>query len=260
MNLFVEFLKASARIQSVFFLPEVAMVGVILLYLPRTRVWGRRWLTAALVCFWFVSTPIGSGLLSWPLTRSATRLESREQAAGARMVVVLGGGIVRHVADNIGIDDLQGSALRVIEGARLYRLLDEPMVVVSGGNPGYLDLARPEASAYLRGMEALGVPADHVIVEDESHTTHDEAVILKRMFVSLKIDRFVLVTAPTHMPRSLALFRKAGMHPIPSASRLRNGRPIVWWTALPDLESLTISDDSLYEYAAWVYYRLMGWV
>jgi uncharacterized SAM-binding protein YcdF (DUF218 family) len=260
MSLFADFLKQNLRIQSPYFLLEIVAFGVVLLYLPRTRVWGRRWLTAAIVGYWCVSTPMGSWLLSEPLARTATRIESREQAAGARMVVVLGGGTFPHVADNMGIDDLRDSALRVIEGARLYHLLGDATIVVSGGNPGHMDMARPEAAGYLRAIEALGVPGNHVIIEDESHTTREEAVILKRLFASLAVDRFVLVTSPLHMSRSLALFRKAGMHPIASASRLRNGQSIEWWTALPDTESLAISDGALYEYAAWVYYTMKGWV
>ena len=117
-------------------MPEVLLIGVVLLYLPRTRLWGRRWLTVAVLGFWMLATPLGSWALSEPLARTAPRIESREQAGGARVVVVLGGGISRHTADNIGIDDLEESALRLIEGARLYGLLDSPTIVVSGGNPG----------------------------------------------------------------------------------------------------------------------------
>lgn len=260
MQLIADLLKQNLRLQSPFFALNVMAVGILLLYLPRTRVWGRRWLTFAVVGIWFASTPFGSWVISAPLSRLATRIESREEAQGARMVVVLGGGISPHVADGMGLDDLKESALRVIEGARLYRMLGDPTVLVSGGNPGRLNLARPEASAYLRAIESLGVPGDRVMVEDESRTTREEAVILRDLFASLKVDRFVLVTSPTHMPRSLAIFRKAGMHPIPSAARLRSEQYMDWRQVTPDMDSIIISDDACYEYAAWVFYWLRGWV
>lgn len=259
MQLFVDYIKASWRFDSPFFLFDLITVGLVLLYLPRTRIWGRRWLTAAVVGFWFISTPIGSWLVSAPLAWNAPRIESREQA-GADVVIVLGGGTEVFVADGMGVDDLQKSALRVIEGARLYRVLGDPTVIVSGGNTSRLETPRPEADTHRRAMVELGVPVNRVIVEDTSLTTHDQALILKRMLAARNVDRFVLVTSPTHMPRSLATFRAAGMNPVPSAARPRSDGPLAWWTVVPDRESMLLSDSAFYEYAAWIYYRLKGWV
>lgn len=260
MQLFVDYIKGAWRLESPFFLLDVMTVGVVLLYAARTRVWGRRWLTSAILGFWFVSTPVGSWLLSAPLAWNAPRIESREQAAGAGVVVVLGGGTEVYLADGLGVDDLARSALRVIEGARLYRVLGNPTVIVSGGNTSRLERPRPEADAYRRALVELGVPSDRVTVEDQSLTTHDQALILKKMLAARDVDRFVLVTSPTHMLRSLATFRAAGMDPIPSASRPRSDREIAWWNVVPDRESMLLSDSAAYEYAAWIYYRLKGWV
>lgn len=259
MELFVDYLKGSWRLESPFFLLDVVTVGLVLLYLPWTRVWGGRWLTGAVVGFWFISTPIGSRLIAAPLAWNAPRIESREQA-GTDVVVVLGGGTEVYAADGMGVDDLQKSALRVMEGARVYRVLGNPIVIVSGGNTSRLKTPRPEAHAYRRAIVELGVPAGRVFVEDRSLTTHDQALILKTMLAERKVDRFVLVTSPTHMPRSLATFRAAGMNPVPSASRPRSDRPVVWWGVVPDRESMLLSDSAAYEYAAWIYYRLKGWV
>ncbi len=259
MQLFVDYIKGSWRLESPFFLLDVVTIGLVLLYLPRTRAWGRRWLTAVVVGFWFISTPFGSWLVSAPLAWNAPRIESREQA-GTDVVIVLGGGTRVHVADGMGVDDLVRSALSVIEGARLYGVLGNPTVIVSGGNTSLLEPPRPEADAFRRVIMALGVPADRVIVEDKSLTTHDQALILKAMLAARKVDRFVLVTSPAHMPRSLATFRSAGMNPVPSAARARSDRPLAWWTVVPDRESMLVSDSAAYEYAAWIYYRLKGWV
>ena len=260
MDLIADYLKNTFRLISPFFLLGVVTIGVVLLYIPRTRVWGRRWLAAAVVGFWFVSTPIGSWALSAPLASKAQRIELPEQAAGADVVVVLGGGIQSYGADGLAVDDLAAGALRVIEGARLYRLLGHPLVIVSGGNRGYLKVPRLEAAAYRRGILELGVPADRIIVEDQSQTTRGQALELKEILISRKVDRFVLVTDPTHMLRSLATFRAAGMNPIPSASRSRSDRNRVPWTLRPDHESLAVSDSAAYEYAALVYYWLKGWM
>lgn len=217
-------------------------------------------MTAVVVGFWFLSTPFGSWAFAAPLTRAAQRIESREQAAGADVVVVLTGGTDTHLADGFGLDDMRGGALRAIEGARLYRVLGNPTVIVSGGNAGRLDVPRPEAEKYRRAIVELGVPADRVIVEDQSLNTRTQALMVKGILASRNVDRFVLVTSPTHMSRSLAAFRALGMHPVQSASRARSGADESWRTVLPDPQSLRISDSAAYEYTAWIYYRLKGWV
>ena len=260
MQLFVDYLKGSWRLSSPFFLLDLVTIGVVLLYLPRTRAWGRRWLTAAVAGFWFVATPLGSSLLSAPLTRNTPRIESVDQAGGADVIVVLGGGTDVYQADGMGLDDLEESALSVIEGARLYQLLGDPMVIVSGGNTDRLEQARSEAEAFERAIVELGVPPERVTVEDRSMTTRDQALILKTMLAAWNVERFILVTSPTHMSRSLATFRAAGLSPVPSAARLRTDRPAPWWTVVPDRESMQLSDSAAYEYAAWIYYRLRRWV
>src|SRR5690349_8878753 len=106
MQVVVDYLKGSWRLESPFFLLDLVAVGVALLYLPRTRIWGRRWLTTVALGYWALSTPAGSWMFSAPLAWHAPRIESRAQAANADIVVVLGGGIETHVADRRGIDDL----------------------------------------------------------------------------------------------------------------------------------------------------------
>jgi uncharacterized SAM-binding protein YcdF (DUF218 family) len=77
------------------------------------------------------------------------------------------------------------------------------------------------------------------------------------MLAARHIDRIVLVTAPTHLPRSLATFRALGIDAVPAPSRLRGDRPVL--SLWPDRESLVVSDDALYGYVSWYYYRLRGW-
>ena len=233
--------------------------GVAMLFWRRTWRVGRAWLATALVGFWLIATPIGAWLVSLPLAGATPpRLTSPDQARGAQAVVVLGGGIISYVDAGIALDDLGDSAPRVIEGARVYRLLGDPLVVVSGGNTEHLDPPRTEAAAYRDAMIRLGVPPARILVEDQAMTTREEALRLKPMLASRRIERIVLVTAPTHLSRSLAAFRAVGIDAVPSASALfthQEGHRSLW----PDHESLMISDNALYDYAGWLYYRLRGW-
>src|SRR5689334_22146861 len=176
MDTLVALLKENFRLASPPFMLVILAVGVALLFRPRRARLGKWWLTLAVAGFWILSTPAGSWLVSEPLARGATRIESREQAKGAQAVVVLGGGITSYVADGLGLDDLGGSAIRVIEGARVYRVLGDPLVIVSGGNTVHLDPPRSEAAAYKDAIIKLGVPPARVILEDQALTTREEAL------------------------------------------------------------------------------------
>jgi uncharacterized SAM-binding protein YcdF (DUF218 family) len=256
MQLLIDFLKENLRLASPGFMFAVFAVGVAMLFSRRWWRAGRLWLTLAVVAFWLLSTPTGAWLVSWPKT--PPRLESRAQAQGAQAIVVLGGGIISYVADGLALDDLGGSAARVIEGARVYRLLGDPLVIVSGGNTGHLDPPRSEAAAFRDAIVKLGVPAGRVVLEDQALTTREEALILRPMLTARRIDRVVLVTSPTHIGRSLATFRAVGITVVGAPTPLRSDsvRPSPFW---PERESLLISDGALYDYAAWLYYRLHGW-
>ena len=240
--------------------PLLMLVGIALLFHRRTILWGRRWVVAAFFAYWALSTPIGSWLVTLPLAHGQRRVQTASDAEGARAVVVLGQGIASHSADGLAIDDLGASALRVIEGVRVYHVLGDPLLIVSGGNTLRKNPPRPEAEAFRNAAIALGVPPARVIAEDESLTTREEAIVIKRMLTARHIDRLVLVTSPLHMRRSIAAFRAAGLDPLPSAARLRGNLDKSFWSLVPDRESLNLSDHALYECAALVYYWSRGWL
>jgi uncharacterized SAM-binding protein YcdF (DUF218 family) len=261
VNPLLAHLKDTWRLASPPFMLGVLAIGVVLLFNRRTMMWGRRWLATVLLGYWLLSLPFASLMLSKPLTyEHDQRLASAAEARGAQAVVVLGGGIMSYVADDIGHDDLQISALRVLEGVRVYRLLGDPLLIVSGGNTQRLSPSRPEAEAFRRAAINLGVPPERIVVDDVSFTTREQAHTIKAMLAERHIDRFVLVTSPTHMGRSLAIFRAVGLGPVPSASRLRSRQDRDVWTLMPDRKALIVSDAAIYEYIAWAYYRARGWI
>jgi uncharacterized SAM-binding protein YcdF (DUF218 family) len=253
-------LKDNCHLTSPLPLVLALTLGLLLLYGRRTAPWGRRWLVAVALGYWALSTPMGSALIAAPLTYGQRGLSSVAEARGAQAVVVLGAGIYSFRAGGLAIDDLAGSGLRVLEGVRLYRLLGDPLLVVSGGNTPRVDPPRPEGDALRRGAIDLGVPPGRVLADNVSMTTYEQAKTMSRLLPARGITRFVLVTSPIHMPRSLAVFRAVGLDPVPSpgAARSETGDP--FWTPLPDRQSLSVADGALYEYAARFYYWWRGWL
>ncbi len=76
-----------------------------------------------------------------------------------------------------------------------------------------------------------------------------------------KEDRFVLVTSAGHMPRSMALFRKLGMAPIPAPAeylvREREGgvRPGMFF---PEADNLVMAEKAFHEYMGLVWAWISG--
>lgn len=263
MNDMVQIIKEFLLPGSLQFFWICVAIGVALLYInKRTRRWGTTWLTLVLLFYWMLSTPLIALSLEDSLGRGYGWITSPVQAEGASAVVVLGGGSIAQRArgDEIGVLS-KSSALRVLEGARLYRILDDPWIIVSGGisdRPGQIT---PESQALRDGLIQCGIPIDRIILEPQSKNTHDHPLTIAPILDKYDVDRFVLVTSPWHYLRVMATFRSYGMDPIPSSA--------VWHSEgmfesrnslLPSDQALSVSKTSLREYMALGYYWLLGWL
>jgi uncharacterized SAM-binding protein YcdF (DUF218 family) len=235
------------------------MIGTVLLYLrPR---WGRRWIVAVVLGYWIASTPFGSALLIIPLVRGFHSIEDPREAASAGAIVVLGGGIHAIKARSEALlYPWDTTSLRVLEGARVFRLLDgRPLVVASGGRTNALGQTS-EGVLIADALATLNVPRDRIVIDDASLTTHEQAIIVTRLLESRGIKRFVLVTSPTHMARAAAVFRAQHADVIPSVTVLFPERPRTPLFFVPNEESLRVSDNAIYDYAGTLYYWSKGWL
>jgi uncharacterized SAM-binding protein YcdF (DUF218 family) len=140
------------------------------------------------------------------------------------------------------------SAFRVMLALELHRARPDCDVIVSGD---------PKSVRVIgEALVSLGLPADKLRLENNSHTTAESAVNLKSM---LKNERFFLVTSAGHLPRSLGVLRKQGLTgaiPAPTDYQL----PKNWWEAdrRPTPSSLAVSDLALHERIGLIWYRLKG--
>jgi uncharacterized SAM-binding protein YcdF (DUF218 family) len=255
---FVNGAKELLRFGNVEFILLLLAVGVLLLY-TRPR-WGRRWVVAVALVYWFVSTPFGSTLLMAPLTRGLQTIQRAADAGEVGAIVVLGGGIRDLKA---GSDALaypyEATTLRVLEAARVFRLLEgKPLVVATGGR-SQAGRRVAEAVVIAEALRSVGVPRDRILVEDESLTTQQQAVLVTRLLKSRGIGRFVLVTSPAHMSRALAVFRARHADVVPSAAAIASDYRPQRRFFVPNGESLEISDAAIYGYAGLFYYWARGW-
>lgn len=238
-------------------------IGVILLYVKeRGRHWGRIWLTVLAVGYWIISTPLGAKALEAGLSVGYKPLETSQGLEDVDAVIVLGGGAVNLKSRGEIVTLLiTESALRSMEGIRVYELLDDPLMIVSGGSNPFLGGGRPESELMAGLLMDAGVPEERIVLETHSQSTKEQASRLKPVLDSNEIDSFVLITSPIHMRRSLAVFEGEGLEPIPSPSSLisevfSDGSLGIF----PSWVALDISQAAFREYMALAYYWVRGWL
>jgi len=256
----VDLAKIFLRPSSVTFLVGVLGVGVLLSFLRRTRHAARWYFAAVFAAYWIFTTPAcAERLIVWS-SGNFTPIVTAAEARGARTIVVLGGGNQTLKARGLMLNQVSWSgALRVMEGVRLYSLLGAPTIIVSGGTTGRDQGDAAEADAMRTAAIELGVPAEHIIVEKESRNTREEALIIRRMLADRLHEPVVLVTSPTHMTRSLGVFRAANIDAIPSVAVYKSDYSMTRLRWLPNDGGLMLLTTVIYDVAATAYYRLRGW-
>lgn len=137
------------------------------------------------------------------------------------------------------------TAFRIIEALRIWRFFPDSKILISGPK----DV--PELMRKL--LLALGVPDNRIIIEAESTSTYENAVILQK---KLGDRPFILVTSAGHMPRAMAVFKKLGMIPIPAPTDYMAGRNPLATRYLPSPSHLMYSDLAVHEYFGILWYRL----
>jgi uncharacterized SAM-binding protein YcdF (DUF218 family) len=241
--------------------PLLVLAAVLIWMFRRPASRAPRWtLFALFLAYWIMATPVGASLLVAAVGGGYRPLRSAAAADGARTVVVLSGGASTFSLEQRVLGMLTpSSAFRALEGARVARLIDATLVIASGGRPRPATQLEPESAMLKNALVQAGVAPDLIVEESQSTTTREQAEAIAPMLRARGISRFVLVTAATHMRRSLAVFRGAGMHPIASAAPRRSDTGPEPPALMPNSGSLSISDEAIYDWAAWLYYRLRGW-
>ena len=263
MDRVVEFIKLYLIPGSVTFLLLGVTAGVLGLFGgERLKRWARGWLASLAVLYWLLSTPFVAGALEAALSRGYAPLESAAEAEGAAAVVVLGGGSTTYQSRGAEVDvPSSSSALRALEGARVYALLGDPIVFASGGEAEEAGIDNPESAAVRDVLVEAGVPGERIVLESDSTDTHEQALELAPILLGRGLERFVLVTSPTHMRRAFGVFRAEGLDPIPSAAAQRTETDTTPASPLvPHPEALRASQGALREVLALAYYAVRGWL
>jgi uncharacterized SAM-binding protein YcdF (DUF218 family) len=221
----------------------------------------RLFLFTAAFGYWLASADYvarGAGQL---LASGYKPLARGDVPAGSSAVVLLGSGAYQvgdwshdhyTVVDRIGAE-------RLLEAWRVFRLVDASYIVSSGGLMTVTDFVRPSGQVMAEALQRLGVPRDRLIVETESRTTREEAVVVGGLLARHPVDHVVLVTTASHMRRSQGTFKAVGIDVIPAIAY--EGTPLdTWWKkALPSDRGLGESALVAHEIAGIPGYLVRGW-
>lgn len=171
-------------------------------------------------------------------------------------VVVLAGGVKDLSWLGIGSEPSDTSLARLLYGIRLYRLIKDSSLIISGGSgdPGKTDIS--EADAMKEVAISLGVPSEDIVIERESRNTIESAAAIKKL---VEKKRILLVTSAYHMKRSVAMFRKMSVDVIPAPTDfISEQRGASLYTFIPTAGTLNASTIAFSEYLSFTWYGLTG--
>ena len=238
---------------------ELLLLGLILLWFTKRQKAGKCLVTTGLLFLLAFSTyPFASAILR-PLERHYPAVDAVGQRnldkLGAKYIVVLGGEQVSDPTITTASQFQPSSLVRLIEGIRLYRQIPGSKLILSGGSSKY----EPTTNAELMQKMALllGVRKEDIILEASSKNTYEEAKNIKDIVGK---EKFILVTSASHMPRSMALFKKLGMEPIPAPTDhlAKKHHKIPPEEFFPKADSLKMTEAAFYEYLGLIKEKLAG--
>lgn len=246
---------------SIPFLLAAFAVGLGLLRHLRTRRCGGAFLAGLFLVYMFFSVPVLSRMLAVPLEQGFEPLRTKAEIHGAQAIVVLDGGTFRYGdADRLIEFPNRASTLRALEAARLYRLMGDALVVVTGGAENARANWAPEASALRDVLVRVGVPASAIMLDSGSTNTREHAVNVVKLLQERGISKFVLVTSPTHIRRAVMAFKAVSADPVPSPSRSTLEYGSGWESYWPSGEALLFTQEVMHDYLGLAYYHARNWL
>lgn len=108
-------------------------------------------------------------------------------------------------------------------------------------------------------LVGAGVASDMIWTEDQSRSTHENAVYGARILREHGVKRIALVVDAQSMPRASACFRKEGFDVAAAPVEFRTWGP---WNEelLPSWHAVRRNEITLHEVLGLAWYRLRGWI
>ncbi len=235
-------------------------VGIFLVARGRSRA-GLRWLIGSMALILIVGLTAVADIITAPLEARFPRPDLTGQRFDG--IIVLGGAEDSNGSDR-EIMSLNEAGERMTEAAALAHRLPGIRLLFSGGSGSLFNASVPagKASAATQAkalFSALGIAPERIVVEEQSRTTHENALYSYAVLKPKPGERFLLVTSAWHMPRSIGCFRAAGFDVAAWPADFRSAEKLSLlrtFSAIPD--GLKRTDAIVKEYVGLLAYRLTG--
>jgi uncharacterized SAM-binding protein YcdF (DUF218 family) len=166
-------------------------------------------------------------------------------ASSGETLIVLGSGVTDEFPD---LD----TYWRCVYAARMFRAGSFERIVLSGGAPP--GRAFSVASVMQSFLQASGVPAEKVLLETRSQSTHENALRVRELLSALPSGKIVLLTSDYHTQRAAAVFQKVGVPVSPVIVPY-----VIKLISEPRLRPMLVR-DVLLERLKLAWYRYNGWI
>jgi uncharacterized SAM-binding protein YcdF (DUF218 family) len=230
-------------------------LAALLAFVGFRKLGGFSALLSALLLFVTLYTSAGSFALQ--------SLESRYPKAAdpetLSCMIVLGGAFESEVTTARGGIEFNQSADRFVEALRLALKYPQSRILISGGDGSFSGVYEGEAQASERFFSAFGVDAGRMVKENTSRTTYENTVNTADLLQAQGLRDCALITSAFHMPRSVALFAKAGITITPWPVDFRtSGRVSLGFDFTQPALNAQLTATAVREWMALVGYRLAG--
>lgn len=136
-------------------------------------------------------------------------------------------------------------------------------LIFTGGSGSVEFPEKKEGIFVKKYLNSIQVPDSLLIIESESRNTYENAVFTKKILDSLKMQGpFLLVTSAYHMPRSMAIFKKAGYKQvIPYVTNRSSGlrRYTFDHLFIPNPGALISFEILIHEWIGYLVYKIRGY-
>jgi uncharacterized SAM-binding protein YcdF (DUF218 family) len=231
------------------------LAGFFLLLRGRRR--GELAIAVASIGFLLLAVaPVGSAMLLVLEQRFPRPSALPDQIDG---ILVLGGAVDQRLSLAYGETVFGSSVARVLAGIALARHHPEAKLALVGGEGDFFPVGFAESRATSSFVIEEGIPAARIVLEEQSRSTHENAVYAKDLIRPKPAEKWILVTSAYHMPRAVACFRAVDWQVIPYPVDFRVDPRTGLRASFNLLEGLSAATVAGKEWAGLVGYRLMGW-
>ncbi len=241
-----------------FFLPPgliylLLFISLILILLKKK--WGKRLLVFTLVLFYLLSIMPVSNLLLKTLENKYPPLLTPPK--DVKYIVVLGGGAINRDTQLPSTSRLgSSSTARLLEGIRLFKQLDNAVLVTSGGNSSANPIEGLTCFQMKKLAVLLGIEKEKIMPLCDARDTYEEAKNIQQL---LGEQSFLLVTSALHMPRAMFFLKKIGLNPIPAPADFKGQSKYNYSYSpfLPAADHFVHSSLTIKEYVGLIFYRFL---